>query len=358
MKITKKKVFIFAVVAILVLSVMLLKKGCGNDINVAYEYEKLGKGHVRKTIAVTGVLQVIDLQMVMSKINGTVEKVFVDFNSPVKRGQLLAIMDSSSYDYNFNRLVSALETAKMRLSVADSELDGKKKMYKENLISQKAFEMAEIAYKTSYYDFKNIQNEYNMAKELKNSSRITSPLTGMVLTRKIEANQPVAAGAPLFEIVPTLTKMTLVINVDESDIGFVKSGQEVFFSVSAFPEKTFKGSIRQVRITPVASGALVTYQSVVQCDNSELLLKPGMTATATVVVGQKDDVLRVSNQAFNVTPVGQKERNTGAKVIFVKEGSKAVKREVSTGLLGDSHTEITGGKAIKVGDEILIKVRK
>jgi HlyD family secretion protein len=154
--------------------------------------------------------------------------------------------------------------------------------------------------------------------------------------------------------------MILTISIDESDIGNIKKGQQVIFSVSAFPDKKFNGIINQVRMNPVKSGGLVTYQALVVCENSELLLKPGMTATATVVIDQKANVLRVLNQAFLISPENDSDSENGKKYIWKKTGigtGKSYKKtEVKTGLAGDMHTEIVDG--IKPGDEVMIKIQE
>jgi HlyD family secretion protein len=352
-----KKVVIFPAVALALLFTFYLIRGCSSKKNDIYEYEKVSTGAVKRTIAVTGVLQVIDTYYVTAKIEGIVTRIYADFNTNVKAGQLLATIDSSSYEHSLNKLSTSIETSKLKLNSALNDLESKKKMLDENLISQKAYELAEIVYKTAYYEHKNIQNEYNNTRDLRNSTRLVSPINGLVLDRKIEANQAVKPGLQVFEIVPSLKQMRLIINVDESDIGSVKAGQEVFFTVSAFSDKTFNGKINQVRINPISSGSLVTYQSVVHCDNDELLLKPGMTATATVIINEKKDVLRISNQAFLVSPDG-KYRETGKKYLWLRQNSsdKVDKIEVQTGISGDNFTEILSG--IKKDDSVLVKIVK
>jgi HlyD family secretion protein len=173
-----------------------------------------------------------------------------------------------------------------------------------------------------------------------------------------EKNQPVGVNTPLFLLAEGLNKMVLTINIDESDIGYIKVGQQVIFTVSAFPEKRFTGKIQQVRINPVKSGSLVSYQSIVICDNDELLLKPGMTATATVVIDEKKDVIRVLNQAFMVTPDDEDISGSSKGKIWIKSGvvGKPYKGiEVKTGLSGDLYTEIISG--LSGNEEVLIRIK-
>lgn len=352
-KSSKTKYLIIASALAGLVILFLVIRGCGSSAGVTYEYEKISIGDVRKTIVVTGTLQVIDPYNVLAGIGGTVERVLADFNDEVNKGQLLAVIDSTEHDHALAKLSSSLETAKLELSSAKSDLDSKKRMYEEELISQKSYELAEINYKKAYHKFQGIKNDYNHQRQLQQSSRVRSPVNGIVLAREVEANQQIGRGAILFQIVPTMKKMKLIINVDESDVGHVKKGQDVMFSVSAFPERTFSGEISQVRMNPVRSGNIVTYHSVVICDNEELLLRPGMTATATVIVDHKENVLRASNLAMLSSPVARERGNTDT--LWKPSISGFEKISIKKGLEGDSHTEILDG--VEEGTEVLLRVR-
>ena len=202
--------------------------------------------------------------------------------------------------------------------------------------------------------------DYNLALKDRDYTRIYSPITGIVISVNVEKDTSISTSTSLILLATSLSKMLLTISIDESDIGAIKNGQQVVFSVSAFPDKKFKGVINQVRINPVKSGGLVTYQALVVCENTELLLKPGMTATATVLIDHKFNVLRVLNQAFLISPVNKNHPNDGKKFLWKKAGISSgkpyKKTEVKVGLVGDMYTEIIDG--IKAGDEIMIKIQE
>ena len=349
----------YVIAAVLIVSIFFIVRGCGKSDEKIYIFDKVTKGEVKKTIAVTGDLDVINPVTVLSKINAVVLNTYTDFNQKVAKGQLLMKLDSLAIDQKVQRISGQLESMRLEVLSAQADLEGKKNLFQDSLISRRAMEQAEINYKGIQSRFNQIRLDYELAKSERDSASIHSPITGIVINMFRSKNDAVGVNTPLFLLAEDLKKMVLTISVDESDIGFIKPGQNVIFTVSAFPEKRFLGKINQVRINPVKSGGLVTYQSIVICDNDELLLKPGMTATATVVIDEKDNVVRVLNQAFMVTPDDEKVPETGKRVIWVKSGLvgkpyKAV--EVQTGLSGDLYTEIPSG--VNVGDEVLIRIRE
>jgi HlyD family secretion protein len=342
-KITRKRVYVIGAVLGALFLIYLMARGCGNDENLVYDYESITIGRVKKTISVTGTLEVLHSYTVASKISGMVTQVLVDFNQRVGKGQLLATIDSSEIDQNLLKMSAKLEIAKLELQSAKQDLAGKKNLFKDNLISKKEMERAELQYKQILSQHKQILIDYNIAVKNKSYSRITSPTNGIVIAREIDPYMMVSEKKVLFVVAESLKKMRLIISVDETDIGYIENGQNVSFTVSAYPEKTFTGTIDQVRFNPITKGEVVTYESVVLCDNSKLLLKPGMTATATIEVVNKDGVLRVPNQALIVSPVEVKEMSMG-KFVWVKEdlplGKLPVRRvKIKTGIMGDHYAE-------------------
>ncbi len=233
-------------------------------------------------------------------------------------------------------------------------------MLEDNLVSKMAVEQSEVKYKSAQLRLKQITIDYNQLRKQSSYARLTSPATGVVISRNIEENVPVTLNTPVFEIASDLKNMRLIINIDESDIGIARKGQKVTFTVSAYPDRDFTGEITQVRMKPVLKGNIVTYQAVVICDNSELLLKPGMTATATVIIDEMENVLRVPNQSFMVSPV-EIMYEEGKKYVWKKspEGKDdlPVKRvEVKTGLEGDDYTQVV--EPLKKNDHVLYKYAK
>ncbi len=354
------KIISLAVIAALIVIVALIVKSCGKSGGKIYIYEKVSSGEVKKTISVTGELDILDPSMILSKTTGVIENIYTDFNQVVSKGQLLIKMEGSSVEQKILKAQGTVESAKFEVKSAERDLEGKKNLYKDNLISKKAMEQAEIDYNAVVNKFKQVKLDYDMAVQERDYTRIYSPISGIVIAVYTKKNTPVAVSTPLILLAPSLSRMTLTISIDESDIGNVKSGQQVVFSVSAFPDKRFNGVINQVRINPVKTGGLVTYQALVLCDNNELLLKPGMTATATVVIDQKANVLRVLNQAFIISPEDVNENENSKKYLWIKSGIGSGKNykkvEVKLGLVGDMYTEIVGG--LKDGDEVMTKIQE
>lgn len=359
--IPRKKSMIAIAVAAAVLLIYLLIRGCSGSSDVVYRYEKVMKGDVVKTVSVTGSLDVLNSYRVMSKINGVVNRVFVDFNQVVARGQILATVDSTEIDQEMSRVLAQLERARLDLAGARADIETKKDLYRENLISRKDLEQAELNYKKIAAQYRQFQVEYEIAMRNKSYTRISSPASGTIISMEIRPMDVVSVNKALFVIVEDMRKMYLTINVDESDIGKIARGQRVTFTVSAFPGSVFEGKIDQVRLNPIAQQGLVVYQAIVICENSEMKLKPGMTATATVVVDKKEGVMRVHNEAFIVSPV-EVSGDFNRQFVWKKRGGVAdsipVKKVgVKTGLVGDAFTEVSSEK-LKVGDEILVRIEK
>ncbi len=362
-KIKGKKIIFGLILLLITVGIYGFNRGCGKNISLIYRYEKVDKGEVKKTISVAGKLEVLNSHIILSKINGIVKKVYVDFNQHVKKNQLLATLDSSEIDQNITKIEAKMERAALDIAAAMRDLNAKKDLLKDNLISKKGVEQAELNYKKVSSQLHQIRIDHRIMLNKKNYTKIKSPSSGIVITREIDINTPINQNKPLFIIAEDLKKMQLIIHVDESDIGHIKKNQNVSFTVSAFPEKVFNGKISQVRLNPItkAQGQIVCYQSLVTCNNKELLLKPGMTATATVVVSNIKNVLKVSNEAFIVSPVEIEDEIT-KKFVWKKKSlsldTLPVERvEVKTGVIGDFNTEIRS-KNIKEGDEILIGIQK
>ncbi|HOD15716.1 MAG TPA: efflux RND transporter periplasmic adaptor subunit [Spirochaetota bacterium] len=359
-KITRKKIIAFGIVIAVILLFATVIRSCSKGSGDKFEYDTVDVGTVQKSVSATGTLDITNGQYLLCKTTGAVEKVYVDFNQEVKRGQLLATISAQEVEQKLSKIAAQLESVKLELNIAKEDLESKKELFRENLISEKGMDRATSNYKTVQLKYRQAQVDYNITLEQRNNSRIVSPIDGIVIAVKIVPNSPVTLNTNTFIIAPTLKKMTLTISIDESDIGAVNKNQDVVFSVSAFPDKSFKGEINQVHFNPVVKGGLVTYDSIVSCDNSELLLKPGMTATATIIVGKKDKVLRVQNQALLVNP-GETPAPAGMYFVWRKvskmSGKLPVERvQVDIGLRGDNYTEIK--KNLKKGDQILIKYLK
>lgn len=359
-KFIKSKKAVPVIIIIIAALTYISLRTCSKDTGLVYRYEKATIGEVKKTISTTGTLEIVDTHLVLSKIGGLVTNVHVDFNENVKKGQLIATLDTTEIDQEILKIDSKRESIAFDFLAAKRDLNAKKDMLKENLVSEKGVEQAELQYKKIETQLKQIQNEYEIAKRNKNYTRILAPVSGVIISKDIQANVPITENKVLFVIAEDLRKMRLIIQVDESDIGLIKKDQHVTFTVSAFPEKTFEGIITQVRLNPIKKEQLVSYQALVTCENKELMLKPGMTATATVEVASRKNVLRVPTEALIVSPVDI-VNIAGKKYLWKKSiamNSLPVKRiEVKIGLTGDYFSEIISND-VKESDEILVGISK
>ncbi|MFW6328174.1 MAG: efflux RND transporter periplasmic adaptor subunit [Bacteroidota bacterium] len=357
----RKIIIISAAILAFFIIIVLWARGCKQTLNLVYEYDKVSMGPVEKTVSVTGTIDLLESVRILSNVDGIVQKVYVDYNQNIKKGQMMAKIDAGDLNLRLQKTKKQLEKAQLDLLGIKKEYEGKKSLFKENLISENALQLGELEYKKALTTVKQIELDYQSLREQQNSTRVYSPIYGMVMSKEIEEGYPIGVNKLMFTIARTLKKMKLVISIDESDIGYMKKGQRVTFNVSAYPDKKFDGKIDQVRFNPINKGGVISYESVVICNNSDLLLKPGMTATATVLVEEKKKVLRVANDAFVVSPVDV-DVPAGKKFIWKKKdvalGDLPVEHvEVKTGLVGDFYTEITS-KNIKKGDKVLVRLRK
>ena len=291
----------------------------GGKTNVKYRTDVIAKGDIEATVVTSGTLDAVTVVDVGSQVSGKIAKLFADFNDHVKSGQIVAQLDLDILQAKVDQNQSNYESAKAKLEQAKVTLDTTKKKYdrsldlfNRNLISFEEKETAEANYLQAKAGLITAQASVDQAKSQLDSSKvdlsyavIRSPIDGVVVTRNVNIGQTVAAAmtAPvLFKVASDLTKMQLTCAVDEADIGKMKEGQKVRFTVDAFPGETFNGAVSQVRLASTVVSNVVTYSCMVSADNPDLKLKPGMTATVSVIVGEAKGVLKVPNSAMRFTP--------------------------------------------------------
>lgn len=317
----KKKAIIGIVVLVVAAGVVLgwsLLKN--NKTSVAkYRFEKVSKGDIEAVVTTTGTVNPIKQVEVGSQVSGKISKMYVDYNSQVKEGQILAELDRlpfqtrvSQNQANYLSAVASLEKAKVTLGNLKMKYERSLSLAEKNLISPDEKEAAEANYLSAKTDVQRAEASLEQAKSQLESSKldlsyaiIRAPMDGVVISRNMEVGQTVQASfsAPkIFVIANDLTKMQVECDVDEADVGKVKEGQHVRFTVDAFPDSTFTGTVNQVRFSPTVTSNVVTYTTVVDVNNPELKLRPGMTATVNIITGEAKGVLRVPNAALRFTP--------------------------------------------------------
>ena len=363
------------------------------------------RGDVTQVVSSTGTLQAVVTVQVGSQVSGTIEKLFADFNSKVKSGQVVAQLNQDKFraaadQARANLLAAQSNLAKTRVSVADTQrtLERSRELRKRDIMAQSEFDAAETAYDAAVAQLEvnkaqaaQAQAALNQASVDLNNTVIRSPVDGIVISRNVDVGQTVAASlqAPtLFTIANDLAKMEVHTNVDEADVGNVSEGQEVTFTVDAFPARRFTGRVHQVRNAPTVVQNVVTYDAVVRIDNKELLLKPGMTANVQFLVNRKEGVLTIPNMALRFKPPDQKDeaqellrreqrraaptfgarrtsrpggsggsgspRRGGRRVtLYVLSAGEATPIEVQVGITDGSKTEVREGE-LKENDLVII----
>jgi HlyD family secretion protein len=317
----KKKVIVGAVILVVlfgaILGYTLIKKG--KTAQVKYRTEILAKGDVESLVTTSGSLNPVDVVDVGSQVSGKIARLYADFNSKVKKGQLLAELDLEllqakvdQAESSYKSSVASLDQAKLALDNGQKKFGRSKELFAKNQISIEEMETAESNYLNAKANVVSAESRLSQSESSLKSSKvdlsyaiIRAPIDGIVISRNVNLGQTVAASyqAPLlFKLASDLTKMQLQCDIDETDIGKVKEGQKVRFTVSAYQGETFNGTVRQVRYSPQTVQNVVTYATIVDAENPDLKLMPGMTATVSIVTAEARGVLKVANSALRFTP--------------------------------------------------------
>ncbi len=327
-----------------------------------YRTEKVSRGDIRATVTATGTVNAVVTVLVGTQVSGTIKTLYVDFNSPVKKGQILAQIDPATFQAQVDQARANLfaaranvEKAQAALLDAKRTLDRNKTLYQKNYIAKSDLDTAETNEQAARAQVSAAKAQVqqtgaalDFAENNLRYTRIVSPVDGTVISRNVDVGQTVAASfqtPTLFNIAQDLTKMQIDTNIDEADIGKIKIGQTAEFTVDAYPDDTFTGKVFVIRNAPITIQNVVTYDVVVKVDNPELKLKPGMTANVSIVLEKKEGVLRVSNAALRFKPAGKGENLNGLKgsgVWILKEGVPG-RMEVKTGISDGNYTEIVAG---------------
>ena len=361
----KKKHIIIAVVALAVIGVMLLK--CTRkkaETKIHFETTKVAPADISTSVTATGTLEAVTTVDVGTQVSGIVKKLYVDFNSVVKKGQVIAVLDRTN-------LESDLASQQANLRSAQSELEYQKKNYaryaelnQKQLVSASEYDVALQSYRKAQEQVKVAQQNVAKARTNLGYATIYSPIDGIVISKEVEEGQTVASSfstPTMFTIAKDLTDMQVIANVDEADIGNVREGQRVTFTVDAFPDDVFTGSIKQVRQKGTTTNNVVTYQVVISAPNADLKLKPGLTANVTIYTMERLGVVSVPSKALRFTPepqiIGKKYRISdvkGSPKLWTLEGNVFTAHQVVTGITDGVHTEIVSG--VKEGDVIVVDI--
>lgn len=270
-----------------------------------YKFVKIERGNIESLVSSTGVLNPVVTVQVGSQVSGTIARIFTDFNHKVKKGQLVALIDTTFLAASVRDAQSTVEKSQAQYSQSLRDLNRMNAMAQKNLAAQTDLETAQYNAEVAKATLRSAQAGLDRAKINLKYAQITAPIDGTVIARNVDVGQTVAASlsAPtLFLIANDLAKMQIIANVDESDIGQIQEGQKVTFTVQAYPDKTFEGLVQQVRLQPTTIQNVVNYSVVINVDNKDGLLLPGMTATIQFQISHADNVLRVLNAALRFRP--------------------------------------------------------
>jgi HlyD family secretion protein len=299
-------IIISAVVLVAAVAVIFIVKPFGKK-NDTYTFETAtaGKATIANTVDATGTLETITTIEVGTQVSGVIKKIYVDFNSNVKQGQLLAELDRTPLLAQLEQSKATVDEAEAELEFQTSNYNRLKALFEKKLIAQTDFDQATYNYNRAKAALSNAKSVYNRNKINLDYATILSPINGVVLNRAVEEGQTVAASfntPTLFTIAQDLTQMEVESNVAEADIGMVKTGQRVEFSVDAYPDDKFAGTVSEVRLQPVVTNNVVTYTVIINAPNPEKKLMPGMTANTTIFVQEKSDALVIPGKALRFTP--------------------------------------------------------
>jgi len=364
----KKNIILLVIVIILLISgaYFLFLKGNGNT-TFTLETVKVARGDIANMVTATGTVEAITQVEVGTQVSGIVSHIYVDYNSIVTKGQLIAELDRTLLEAELASSTATLNAAKVEYDYQTRNFDRQKQLYDKKLISDTEFETAKYQFETAKSNYEKSKADLVKATTNLNYARIYSPIDGVVISRAVDEGQTVAASfstPTLFTIANDLRKMQVVADVDEADIGEITEGQRVSFTVDAFPNDVFTGDITQVRLEPTTTPNLVTYEVIVNAPNPDLKLKPGLTANITIYTSERKNVINIPLKALRFVPelpsgktqhmLSQEKltvENDSSKIVWVKENSSLSPRKIITGMDNGINIEVKSG--LEEGEEVI-----
>lgn len=363
-KLKISKVWIAMTVVVIIAVAAWALSGGKEKEEINFKQEKVSLQTLQNSVTATGTIEAVTSVTVGTQVSGIVNKLYVDYNSQVKKGQVIAELDKTN-------LLSELNTAKANMASAQSQLNYQnanmkryQTLYQKGLVSADDYENALLTYRQAKEQVATAKEQVQRAQTNLGYATITSPIDGTVISKSVEEGQTVAASfntPELFTIAKDLTNMQVVADVDEADIGAVKEGDRVTFTVDAYPDDTFEGTVKQVRLQATSTNNVVTYEVVISAQNADLKLKPGLTANVTIYTQERTGVLAVANKALRFTPtketVGKDMKivdSKGKNKVWTLDGKTLTAHPVSIGQTDGMHTEIT--KGLKAGQQIVTEI--
>lgn len=366
----KKGLIILGVILVIIALFSFINMNANKE---QYKTRALKKRTIVQSVFASGTVNPVITVSIGSQVSGTIKELYVDFNSEVKKGQLLAQIDPALFEARVNESRASLNNAQANYervkSVMENDLktyNRYKALYERKFVAKSELDLAESTYKADVASLNAAKAQIAQAKATLDNNltnlrytRIISPVDGIVVSRSVDVGQTVAASfqtPTLFSVAQDLTKMQIDTSVVEADIGRVKVGQDVEYTIDGYPDETFTGKVSQVRISPTTVQNVVTYNVVIIIDNKDLKLIPGMTANVSIITNKKENVLCTDNRALKFSPQTTKD---GAKKkyqeygVWILEKNKPKRVTVQIGASDENYTEITSDE-LKEGDRVII----
>lgn len=364
----KKKIFSkvwIAMILVVVIAVAVwLLSGGKKEEQINFKQEKVATHTLQNSITATGTIEAVTSVTVGTQVSGIVNKLYVDYNSVVKKGQVIAELDKTNLISELNTAKANLASTESNLSYQSANMKRYQTLYKKGLVSADEYENALLAYRQAKEQVASSRENVQRAQTNLGYATITSPIDGTVISKSVEEGQTVAASfntPELFTIAKDLKNMQVIANVDEADIGGVAVGNRVNFTVDAYPDDTFEGVVKQVRLEATTTNNVVTYEVVISAPNADLKLKPGLTANVTIFTKEQANILSVANKALRFTPtketVGKDMKIVdckGKNKVWTLNGNTLTAHSVNVGQSDAMHTQIISG--IKAGQSVVTEI--
>ena len=363
-KLKTSKIWIAVIVIVVIAVAAWALSGGKKEEEINFKEEAVKTETLQNSVTATGTIEAVTSVTVGTQVSGIVNKLYVDYNSQVKKGQVIAELDKTNLLSELNTAKANLASATSNLSYQAANMNRYQTLYKKGLVSADEYENALLTYRQAKEQVASSKESVQKAQTNLGYATITSPIDGTVISKSVEEGQTVAASfntPELFTIAKDLTNMQVVANVDEADIGGVKEGNRVTFTVDAYPDDTFEGTVKQVRLEATTTNNVVTYEVVISAPNADLKLKPGLTANVTIYTQERSGVLAVANKALRFTPtketVGKDMKIVdckGKNKVWTLNGNTLTAHPVTIGQSDGINTEIT--KGLKQGDKIVTEI--
>ena len=363
-KLRISKIWIAVIVIVVIAVAAWALSGGKKEEEINFKEEAVKTETLQNSVTATGTIEAVTSVTVGTQVSGIVNKLYVDYNSQVKKGQVIAELDKTNLLSELNTAKANLASATSNLSYQAANMNRYQTLYKKGLVSADEYENALLTYRQAKEQVASSKENVQKAQTNLGYATITSPIDGTVISKSVEEGQTVAASfntPELFTIAKDLTNMQVVANVDEADIGGVKEGDRVTFTVDAYPDDTFEGTVKQVRLEATTTNNVVTYEVVISAPNADLKLKPGLTANVTIYTQERNGVLAVANKALRFTPtketVGKDMKIVdckGKNKVWTLSDKTLTAHAVTIGQTDGVHTEII--KGIKKGQKIVTEI--